>query len=266
MSEATLPRTREAGPSPLPGWTRSALYLGRREVRLAIRTPAYFLPNLLMPIVFFFILVASLSELAGRAGIDYKAFQLPVAIIFAVTGGSAGLNMVTDIESGYFDKLLLTPTSRFALLVGAMGADFIRILLQGLFIVIVGMLIGTTIQTGFLGALVMVGIGSLWGLAYSAIGFAVALRSGNSQVVASMWVFQFPFLFLTTAFAPKEALAGWLQTASQYNPMTYLLDGMRALSMRGWEADTILLGVAVAVLFGGVTLTLAFRALLGRIK
>lgn len=247
-------------------WARSALYLGQREVRLSLRTPAYLLPNLLMPVVFFFIMVGSLSRIAQTAGVDYKAFFLPVSVIFAVTGGSAGLNLVTDIESGYFDKLLVTPTSRLALLLGAMGADFLRIVLQGLIIVSVGMLVGTTVDTGLLGALALVGIASLWGLAYSAIGFAVALKTGNTQVVGSMWVFQFPFLFLAPTFAPKAALEGWLATAATYNPLTYLLDGLRALTLEGWDAEKLLIAVAIAIGFGVLTVTLALRAMLSRVR
>jgi ABC-2 type transport system permease protein len=266
VSEVTLTGRQAPAPQRLAGWTRSVLYLGQREVRVSLRTPAYLLPNLIMPVVFFFILVGSLSLLAQEADFDYRSFVLPVSVIFAVTGGSAGLNMVADIESGYFDKLLLTPTSRFALLVGAMGADFLRIVLQGSIIVVVGLLAGATIETGPVGALALVGIASIWGLAYSAIGFAVASKSGNSQVVGSMWVFQFPFLFLAPTFAPLEALEGWLRTAATYNPMTYLLDGLRALSMRGWEADSILIALAVSLAFGVITLALAFRALLSRIK
>lgn len=265
MTDVAVPRRLERRSEPAE-WVRSAFFLGQREVRLALRTPAYLLPNLLMPVVFFFIMIGSLSRIAGTAGVDYEAFFLPVSVIFAVTGGSAGLNMVTDIESGYFDKLLVSPTSRLALLMGEMGADFLRIILQGAFIVLVGVLVGTTIETGFLGALALVGIASLWGLAYSAIGFAVALKTGNTQVVGSMWVFQFPFLFLAPTFAPKEALEGWLATVATYNPMTYVLDGLRALTMEGWDGGKILISVAIAIGFGVVTLSLALRALLGRVR
>lgn len=266
MSGAAVAGGRLTERNEVAEWVRTAYYLGRREVTLAIRTPAYLLPNLLMPAIFFFILIGSLSSFAAGFGLDYKAFQLPVAVIFAVTGGSAGLNLVTDIETGYFEKLLVTPTSRLALLVGAMGADFLRIVLQGLFIVAVGVLVGTTMETGLLGGLALVGIASIWGLAYSAIGFAIALKTGNSQVVGSMWAFQFPFLFLAPTFAPMEALEGWLRTAATYNPMTYLLEGLRALTMEGWVAGDILMAIAISVGFGVLTLSLAFRALLSRVR
>lgn len=180
--------------------------------------------------------------------------------------GSAGLNMVTDIESGYFDKLLLTPANPLALLIGAMGADFARVIVQGLFVGAVALATGTVFATGIVGMVAMVALASLWGLAYSSIGFSIALKTGNSQATQSAFVIFFPFVFLTTSFAPMEALTGWLRTAATYNPMTYLLRGMRALSMQGWDAGEIGLGILAAIGLGAVTVTLALRALKGRVR
>ncbi len=199
---------------------RATFYLGLREVRTSIRTPAYFIPNLFVPIFFYYVMVGSLEEFANRSGVsNWQAFQLPVAIMFAVMSGSAGLNMVADIESGYFDKLLLTPANRLSILLGAMGADFIRIVVQGLLVVSVALITGMDFATGVVGALVMVLIASVAGIAYSAIGFAIALKTGNAQATQSIWALWVPFMFLTTAFAPLDALSGWLRTAATFNPM-----------------------------------------------
>ena len=244
-----------------------AFHLGIREIRTSLRTPAYLLPNLLMPVFFFFFMTGSLGGFAERFGLaNFRAFALPMTVLFAVTGGSAGLNMVADIESGYFDKLLLTPASRLSLLAGAMTADFCRIVSQGLFITVVALATGTEFVTGWPGVIVMLAIASLWGLGYSAIGFALALKTGNPQVVGSMWAFQIPFVFLTTAFAPLEALSGWLRTAATYNPMTYVLRGLRSVSMVGWVANDVAVAVGVAAAFCALTIALAFRALLGRVR
>ncbi len=81
-----------------------------------------------------------------------------------------------------------------------------------------------------------------------------------------MWAFQVPFIFLTTAFAPLEALSGWLRVAATYNPVTYLLRGLRSLSMQGWDLGEIGIALLTAAGFGLLTLTLAFRALLSRIR
>ena len=111
----------------------------------------------------------------------------------------------------------------------------------------------------------MVGIASLWGLAYSAIGFGIALKTGNSQATQSAFVLFFPAVFLTTAFAPLPALSGWLQTAARYNPITYLLRAMRSLEI-GWFPHLVLGGLVAIVAVGAVTLTLALLALRGRVK
>ena len=244
---------------------RAALVLGRREVRVSLRMPATFIPNLLVPLFFYFVMVGSLEKFAGGSGIDnWQAFQLPVAIIFAVQGGSAGLNMVADIESGYFQKLLLTPANRLSILVGAMAADFLRISAQSALVLLVALGTGLEFATGVPGAIALVALSSLWGLAFSAIGFAIALKTGNSQATQNTWFLFMPLMFLTTLFAPREALSGWLSTVATFNPMTYLLAGMRSLSMMGWDASDLGGALLAVVGLGSITFTLALLALRGR--
>jgi ABC-2 type transport system permease protein len=265
--------TETAAAARLPSWNfwgealRATLLLGKREIRTVLRTPAYLIPNLIVPIFFYFVMVGSLEEFATSAGVEnWKAFQVPVGIMFAVQSGSAGLNMVADIESGYFDKLLLTPANRLAILVGAMGADFFRIMAQASLVLAVAVPTGLHFETGLPGMVVLVFVTSLWGLAFSAIGFAVALRTGNSQATQSIWVLFMPFMFLTTAFAPLDALSGWLKTAATFNPMTYVLKGMRSLSMEGWELDTLATAIGAVLAFGALTLTMAFLAMRARLR
>jgi ABC-2 type transport system permease protein len=246
---------------------RSTLFLGLREIRTVVRMPAMFIPNLMVPLFFFFVMVGSLEKFANRSGVaNWEAFQLPVAIMFAVTGGSAGLNMVADIETGYFDKLLLTPARRLSILLGAMGADLIRIVAQGLLVVAVATATGTEFATGVVGAVVMVLIASMAGIAYSGIGFAAALKTGNAQTTQSIWVLWIPLMFLSTTFAPLEALSGWLRAAATANPMTYILRGLRELSAHGWDLGEIGVALITVAVLGTITITLALRALLGRVR
>lgn len=271
MALAESAMTLEA--ASLPTWNRwrqavrATMLLGAREVRLAIRTPAYLVPNLVVPIFFYFVTLGSLEQFAGAAGVEnFEGFLLPMALVFAVQGGSAGLNMVADIESGYFDKLLLTPASRMSLLVGAMSADFIRITLQAVFVLIVALATGLHFETGVPGAVALILIASSFGIAYSGIGFAVALKTGNAQATQSMWFLFMPLMFLTTLFAPKEALAGWLSTAATVNPMTYILQGMRSLSQEGWNAGDIAGALIAITALGIVCVGSAFLALRGRLR
>ena len=266
LAEAAITRT-------LPTWNlmgqsmRATRLLAAREMRTALRTPAYLLPNLIVPIFFYAIMVGSLGGFANQSGIaNWEGFLLPMALIFAVQGGSAGLNMVADIESGYFDKLLLTPASRASILIGAMSADFFRIMAQAVIVLVIALATGLHFETGLPGALALVIIASLFGLAYSGIGFSVALKTGNAQATQSMWFLFMPLMFLTTMFAPKESLSGWLSTAATVNPMTYILDGMRALSMRGWDGEDIALALVAIFVLGAFSLSLAFMALKSRVR
>lgn len=166
--------------NPLRQSLRAGWVLGVRELRTSIRTPAYLVPNLVMPIFFFFVFVGTLEEFAGSFGVEnWEAFQLPVAITFAVQGGSVGLNMVADIESGYLDKLLATPASRLSILFGAMTADFMRVMAQATFVVLVAAAAGVDFATGAPGALVLMVLSGLYGLGFSGIGFAVALKTAT---------------------------------------------------------------------------------------
>jgi ABC-2 type transport system permease protein len=260
-------------PRALPEWNfwreawRATLLLGARELRTVARTPAYLIPNAVIPIFFYFVMVGSLEKFASNSGVEnWTAFQLPVAIMFAVQGGSAGMNMVVDIESGYFDKLLLTPAHRLSILIGAMSADFFRIMLQGTIVLAVALATGLHFETGVPGMAFMIFVTSIWGLAFSAIGFAIAIKTGNSQATQSIWTLFIPFMFLTTAFAPLDALSGWLKVAAQLNPMTYVLAGMRSLSSEGWDVEDLTTAILVVLGFGAVTITMAFLALKGRLR
>jgi ABC-2 type transport system permease protein len=241
--------------------------LAGREIRTVLRMPAMLIPNMLIPIFFYFVMVGSLQEFAeGFGQTNWKGFQLPVSIMFAVMSGSAGLNMVADIESGYFDKLLLTPASRLSILVGAMSADFLRIMIQATIVVILGIVSGVEIAAGPGGAVAIVLIASLWGLAFSAVGFAIALRTGNSQATQSIWTLFIPLMFLTTAFAPMEALSGWLKVAATLNPMTYLLRGLRALTMEGWDLGELGIALLAVAVLATLTFTAALTALKSRLR
>jgi ABC-2 type transport system permease protein len=236
---------------------RSAMWLAQRQVRNTLRVPAEFIPSIIFPLFFYIVQTSSLSKLAAFGHItNYKAFVLPVALLFAVTNEGAGQGMVQDIERGYFDKLLVTPASRVSIVLGAMGGNFARIAFQGLLVTLLAMAFGLHFATGLLGVVPMVLIGSLWGIAFSGIGIGVALRTGSGQATQGAQFFAFPLMLLTTTFAPRGFLSGWFDKAIAYNPVTYILEAMRAFSTKGWVFGDIAKGlIAVAIL---ATLTVSF--------
>src|SRR5215207_4580750 len=196
---------------------------------------------------------AVLTEALQRRFGDFKAFQLPVAIIFAVTGISQANALVTDIQVGYFDRLLMTPIRRVALLFGLMVAALV-------------FAYGVRFETGIGGVLAFILLSGAWGVVFTGFPYAIALKTGNPGAVASSFILFFPFAFLTTSFLPKEALSGWLSAVASVNPVTYLLEGLRALVTDGWVAADLGAAVLAVAGVGVVSMGLALATLRGRVK
>ena len=248
-------------------FVRDLLTVARRSLRAASREPAAVIPSLIIPLFFFAVNVGSLGGVAkAMSGLDYTAFQLPVAVIFAVTGVSRANALVADISSGYFERLLLTPINRLALLLGMMAADFGLVVLLCLPVLVMGMIVGVSFATGIAGMVAFVLLSAIWGVAFTGFPYAIALRTGNPGAVAASFILFFPFAFLTTAYVPREALSGWLATVAAFNPVTYILEGLRSLVMTGWDIGPLLGGAVATLIVGTISIGLALAALRRRVR
>jgi len=246
---------------------RATLWLAQRQIRNTLRVPAEFIPSIIFPLFFYLVQTGSLLKLASVSNVtNYKGFVLPVALLFAVSNEGAGQGMVQDIERGYFDKLMVTPAARVSIVLGAMGGNFARVVFQGLLVTLLAMSFGLHFQTGVFGVIPMVLLGSLWGIAFAGIGMGVALRTGSGQATQGAQFFAFPLMLLTTTFAPREFLSGWLHTAVAYNPVTYILEAMRAFSLRGWVFGDIAKGLIAVGVLATITVTFAVTSLQHRTR
>ncbi len=248
------------------GFVQDTISIARRSIRQLPRDISFIIPTLFIPLFFLVINVGSLSEAAEFTNIEisYREFQLPVAIVFAVTGVSRAPALVLDIQNGYFDRLMTTPVSRRALLLGHMMADFVLVVCLSIPVVILGFIIGARFDTGPLGVALFILMSAMWGIAYTGIPYSIALKTGNPGAVNSSFIIFFPFAFITTAYLPLENMSGWLAEVARYNPVTYLLGGLRSL-FSGWDGAEIGKGFAAIAVLGAFTQTLAFRALKGRV-
>jgi ABC-2 type transport system permease protein len=251
------------------GFARDLASVALRALRLTWRDAESVGPALAIPVFFLVVNIGSLQRFVEGntpGGFDFKGFQLPVAVIFAVTGVSRAASLVLDIQDGYLDRLLLTPVRRATLLLGLMVADLTLVMTLAIPVVVIGAVIGVQFATGVLGMLAFVLLAGLWGLAFTGFPYAIALKTGNPTAVNNSFLLFFPFAFLTTAYLPQEALTGWLATAADFNPTTYVLAGMREIVLQGWGARPILEGLGATALVGAVSFSLAFAALRGRVR
>ena len=243
--------------------------IAKRACRSVFREPEFFIPAIIVPVFFFVVNIGALQDVAeagAPAGFDFKAFQLPVAIIFAVTGVSRASSLVIDIQGGYFDRLLLTPVRRPTLLLGLMAADLMAVMMLAIPVTALGLVLGVSFATGPLGIIVFLFYGALWGLAFAGFPYVIALKTGNPAAVNSSFILFFPFAFLTTSFLPKEALTGWLATIATYNPVTYVLGGLRSLITEGWVWSELGKGLLAMLAVTIVSFGLASAAMRGRIS
>lgn len=231
------------------------------------RRPAALIPPVAISLFF---LVIYNSTLGGAAAFipdlganSYLGFILPLSIVSASLSGAgiAAQNLVRNIESGYFDKLLLTPINRSALLTGTIMSGAVILGLQAALVLGVAILMGLRVETGLLGALAVIGMSVLLGLGFAGFTMSAALGSGNAAVTQSASFVFFPLTFLAPTFVPLELLSGWLRVAARLNPITYVLEAMRAIINEGWVWQTIMAGVMACVILGVAMYLLTLFAL-----
>ncbi len=247
------------------GFIRDLRSVAVRALRSMSRDVEIVVPALLIPVFMFAVTVGALQDFAENIpGLDYRAFQLPVAVMFAVTGISRAITVVTDIQTGYFARLVITPVNRLALLLGLLVADSALIVALTAPVVVMGYIVGVRFETGIPGILSFMLIAGLWGLIFNGFPYAIALKTGNVAAVNMSFMPFFPFLFMTTLFIPQEQMSPWLSRVADYNPVTYILAAERSLISEGWQLAEIRDGILATLAVGVLSIGLALAALKGR--
>ncbi len=242
------------------------LLLSRRAVKEIVKLPAATLPGLFIPLFFLAVNLGQVSKTFTSAtpflkGQTYVAFQVPVSLAFAVATATSGLALVTDIDLGYFDKLLVAPIRRTSIVLARLAADFVRGLASSTLVLLLGLSFGMRIKSGPLGAVLIVLLAALFGVAYAGIGQTIALKTRNVQTTNASFIIFFPLLFLTPNFVPFELLSEPLRTLARYNPVSYVIEGLRSLILDGFVASKLLECFAVIVGAGILLTGLSLRAL-----
>lgn len=244
--------------------------LTRRSILIQCRMVEGLVSSLILGAFFLIIYDAAFGDAAaylpGLQNKNYLAFTLPIAIISVALSSAAGQAMVRDIGSGYFDKLLLTPVARNALLLGHVLSGALALVFQTVLIIGLAMLLGVKSETGVAGYGVNIGFALLLGTGFSGLGVGIALRTGNAAATQSAGYLFFPLLFLTTTFVPQDLLSGWLKVAATCNPITYILEAMRDVLMNGWDGEILLKGLAACVLISILPFVFAITSLRARTR
>lgn len=236
-------------------------YLSIRNIKQIWRPALALLPSLFMPIFFFLVnslALSSFSKVPGFPAVSYKDFIAPVAIFTAIffSAGNAGIELVQDITNGYFKKLIIMPINRLSIVFGKLTEVAVQAIAQGLIVLLLLLIDGVHFNTGVLGVITIFAILVLFAMAWSCISMIAALRTQNARLVQSMFILVFPLLYVTTSQAPKSLLPNAFATIATYNPVTYIIEAVRALVLYNFSVPAIWQGFVVALIMFVVLVTI----------
>lgn len=238
-------------------------YIFVRYLKKLVRNPILLFFSLFQPIIFLVLftqLLTNLSNFPGilPVGVSYLEFAT-AGILLQNAFGSAlqsGNSIVLDIDTGYLQKMLVTPVSRYAILLGRLSSDAFRVVVQSAIIIGLAYALGARAVTGIIGVLLILFTLAFFGLAWSGISLALGMKTRSSETVFAIGGFiTFPLLFLSPALFPLSFLPSWVQTVSMFNPISYAVSASRTLMITGYDWATILPAWGVIGLVAVVTLS-----------
>lgn len=235
-------------------------YLFVRYLKKLVRNPILLFFSLFQPIIFLTLFTQLFQRFANVPGFpaeSYLLFATPGILLQNAFGSAlqSGTSIVLDIDTGYLQKMLVTPVSRYAILLGRLTSDAFRVVIQSTIILILAFLLGATPITGISGILIMLLTVAFFGLAWSGISLAIGLKTKSSETVFAIGGFlTFPLLFMSTALTPLDFMPDWIKTVSMFNPISYTVDAVRVLMIDGFVWHTIISAYLVIGVIALITL------------
>jgi ABC-2 type transport system permease protein len=242
-------------------------YLARRSLVRTLRQPAAIFFPLAFPVLLLAVNSGGLTpetHLPGFPTNSFLAFALAVPFIqgglFAT--GNAGIDVAKDIQTGFLNRLALTPMRSSALILGQLGGVMALAVLQAIFYLVIGLAFGVRLESGAAGGFVMIALAAVIALAFAAFGAFAALRTGSTEAVNGIFPVFFVFLFISSMNVPRNLMGtAWFKWLATINPVSYLIEGMRSLIITGWELQALGLAFGIGIAAVVIGFALAVHAL-----
>ena len=250
---------------------RQLVALSRRSTLAIFRQPALVGPSMIFPLFFAALGSSAFSRaisLPGFPQVDsYLQFTLAGTVIQGVLFGSVtgAAALATDIQDGFFDRLLAAPTSRTSILFGRLAGSSLFGAMQALVFLLALLPFGVYVEAGILGYISIVVAGFVIAFAVGALMSVVALKTGSAEAVQGTFPVLFILLFLSSAFFPRETMSGVYRRIADLNPISYMVEGQRSLAIDGLSAGAMAQTLAIPVGIAILTTMLALRQLQARL-
>ncbi len=261
-AEAALGPAQFAPRSDQVSLAEQTLAVARRSVVRTLRQRALLIFPMIFPLILFAIngsALAPATRIPRFPTHNYRDFLIAMPFIqgamFVSIG--AGVDLARDIETGFLNRLALTPLRGEAMLVGQLGGALVMGVVQAVVYLLVGLASGVTFASGVGGALVLLVLSILIAFGFASLGGLLALRFGTGEAVQGIFPLLFVTLFLSSSSLPRNLIkATWFRDVATYNPVSYLLEALRSLVITGWDARALALGFGFALAL--LVITLAF--------
>jgi ABC-2 type transport system permease protein len=245
--------------------------LATRGITRTLRQPAMWVPPLIFPTALMLVNSGGLepaTHLPGFPTDSFLAFALAVPFIqgalFATM--NAGTELARDVQIGFLNRLQLTPMRGSALLAGQLGGVVLYGLVQAVFYIAVGFVVGVDFAAGALGIVVLLLFSVVVSLGFGALGAGLALRTGSGEAVQGMFPLLFVFLFISSMNMPRNLIEqDWFRGFATINPVSYLIECVRSLIIVGWDGQALALGFGVAAVIAVASLVFSSFALRKRL-
>jgi len=219
-----------------------AMLLTRRNLLHYLRVPSLIVFSTVTPVMFVVLFGYVFGGAIDIPGFSYIDFLMPGIFVQTVAFGAmqTGIGLAEDMSKGMVDRLRSLPMARSAVLVGRTMADTIRNFLVVGLMAGVGLLIGFRFHNGLVAALAGLGLVVLFAMSFAWISATIGLSLGSVESAQSsglVWVF--PLTFASSIFVPVATMPGWLQAFARVNPVTHVVDALRALFLGGPAATEV---------------------------
>jgi ABC-2 type transport system permease protein len=246
--------------------------LGGRSVRQTFRRPQLMAPIVVFPTLLLAIQTGGAGAAVNLPGFppvqSFLQFMLAGAMMqsLMLAANSGGIALAVDIEMGFTDRLFAAPISRYAVVLGRLAGTAALGVASAVWFLAVGLIFGAEIAGGVAGALVAVALAAMATVAIGGLGASVALRTGQASIVQGMFPLVFVVLFLSTAFFPEGLMVEPAQTIARYNPLSFIVEGIREPIVSGLDGTDVLDALLAIVAVAAFSLLLSARALRHRLK
>jgi ABC-2 type transport system permease protein len=237
-----------------------------------LRRPQLAAPLVIFPTALLAIQTAGVGRAVDLPGFppvaNFLSFMLAGAMVQALmmTGNSGAIAFAIDMEMGFTDRLYAAPISRFSVVLGRLAATAVLGAMSAVYFIVLGLIFGASIHEGVPAVIWIVVLTSAAALAFGSVVAALALRTNSASVVQGIFPLVFVILFLSDAFFPANLMLEPASWVAQYNPLSFIVNGIRQPIIDGWSLTTQLKAIGSILGIGVLGFMLCGAAMRGRVR